>query len=109
MPTYERTDSFKSDYRALPADERAAFLDALHDFIEDLIAMENGTQNDFRAGLRVKPMKGWAGIWEMSWGGDRRATFEYGMPPVMDDDDDDPSGRHVVWRRIGTHAIFRSP
>ena len=35
-------------------------------------------------------------------GYDRRATFQYG--------DEVHTGQpHVIWRRVGTHAIFRRP
>jgi hypothetical protein len=33
---------------------------------------------------------------------DGRATFQYG-PEIA------PGEPHVIWRRIGTHAIFREP
>jgi hypothetical protein len=47
-------------------------------------------------------MQGHPGIWEMSWAPDGRATFEYG--------DEVHSGEaHIIWRRVGTHAIFRRP
>jgi hypothetical protein len=41
-------------------------------------------------------------VWEMTWAPDGRATFAYG-PEVL-------AGQlHIVWRRIGTHDIFRRP
>lgn len=46
--------------------------------------------------------KGHRGVWEISWAYDGRATFEYG-PEV------EPGNAHIVWRRIGTHAILRRP
>lgn len=47
-------------------------------------------------------MQGHPGVWEMSWAPDGRATFEYG--------DEVRAGKaHIVWRRVGTHAIFRRP
>lgn len=53
-------------------------------------------------GLRVKGIKGAAGIFEMTWADGGRATFEY-ADPVREGD------ARVVWRRIGTHAIFDEP
>jgi len=43
------------------------------------------------------------GVWELTWRWpEGRATFQYG-PPVVE-------GRvHIIWRRIGTHAILRNP
>jgi hypothetical protein len=35
-------------------------------------------------------------------GGDGRATFEYG-------DEIQPGEAHIIWRRIGTHSVFRQP
>ena len=38
----------------------------------------------------------------MTWAADGRATFEYG--------DEVAEGEpHVLWRRVGTHAIFDQP
>jgi len=38
----------------------------------------------------------------MTWDNDGRATFSYGEERV-------PGEPHVIWRRIGTHAIFTPP
>lgn len=56
----------------------------------------------FRPGLRVKRVMGTASVWEMTWAPDGRATFEYG-------DEQRPGETHVLWRRVGTHDIFRNP
>lgn len=56
----------------------------------------------FRAGLRVKRVQATDEVWELSWAPDGRATWQYG-PQVR------AGEPHVVWRRIGTHAIFRNP
>jgi hypothetical protein len=67
-------------------------------FAEDL---DNG--GNFRASLRVKPVKGHAGLWEMTWeGNDGRATFAYGAEKVS-------GKRHVIWERVGGHEIFQEP
>jgi hypothetical protein len=39
----------------------------------------------FRPGLRVKGVRGAAGIFEMTWADDGRATFEYGDAIVAND------------------------
>jgi hypothetical protein len=54
----------------------------------------------FRKGLRVKGVQGASGIFEMTWTNDGRATFEYGEPVRGDDP-------HIVWRRVGTHAVLK--
>ncbi len=56
----------------------------------------------FRRGLRVKDVQGAAGIFEMTWAPDGRATFQSG-------EERRPGGRHVIWRRIGTHDVFVQP
>jgi len=39
---------------------------------------------------------------EMTWDNDGRATFSYGEERIA-------GQAHVIWRRIGTHAIFTPP
>ena len=64
--------------------------------------------NDLRAGqsfrpsLRIKGVQGYPGIFEMTWAPDGQATFQYGAPVQ-------PGETHIVWRRIGTHAILNNP
>jgi hypothetical protein len=77
--------------------QQAAFLAAVNEFVLDLRGHKG-----FRKGLRVKGVKGAAGIYEMTWADDGRATFEYGEP-VQE------GQAHIVWRRIGSHAIFAEP
>lgn len=55
-----------------------------------------------RQGLRVKRVRTHPGVWEMTWADDGRATFSYGEPIR-------PGEPHIVWRRVGTHAILDEP
>jgi hypothetical protein len=88
---------FRADFLRLSRAQQAAFLAAVAHFVEDLRA---GGQ--FRKSLRVKGVQGVPGVFEMTWAPDGRATSEYG--------DEVKSGDpHVVWRRVGTHDIFRQP
>ena len=96
LPTYDRTDSFKRDYAALTPDQKRAAHRALEHFKQDL---ESGL---FRKGLRVKGVGGAKGVFEMTWADDGRATFQYGDEII----EGEP---HVIWRRIGTHAILSKP
>ncbi len=96
MSTYAWLARFASDFGALSPDQQAAFLIAVTQFVEDL-QRERGFK-----GLRVKGVKGAAGIFEMTWADDGRATFEF-WEPVRE------GQAHIVWRRIGTHAIFTEP
>ena len=96
MPTYEKTDTFKRDWRGLSPAEKKAFFAALKLFIANLKA------GRFREGLRVKKVEGAKGIFEMTWADDGRATFQFGRAVKKGE-------KHVIWRRIGTHVVFREP
>ena len=91
MPTFVQTDRFPRDFSSLSAAQKAAFRVAAAKFVADL------QSGGFSPGLRVKGVEGAAGIFEMTWADDGRATFEYGSP-IREGD------THVVWRRIGRTA-----
>jgi hypothetical protein len=97
MPTYARAPRFDKDFAGLTHDEQAAFRPAVAKFVED---MARG--GPFRKGLRVKGVQGSPGIFEMTWGDHGRATFQYGPNQL-------PGEARVIWRRVGTHAIFSNP
>ncbi len=88
---------FAADFDELNADQQGAFLGAVAEFVEDLRA---GGRS--RKGLRVKGIRGAAGIFEMTWAPEGRATFQYGEPVVA-------GQAHVIWRRVGTHAVLHRP
>ena len=81
----------------MSASQQAVFLAAVAQFVDDL-----SRGRGFRKGLRVKGVKGAAGIFEVTWAGDGRATFEHGESVL----EGEP---HIIWRRVGTHAIFSEP
>ncbi len=97
MPTFAWLARFATDFDALSPAEQTAFLAAVAEFVDDL---RRGA--GFRKGLRVKGVQGATGIYEMTWAGDGRATFEYGQAIVA-------GQPHIVWRRVGTHRIFGRP
>lgn len=97
MPTFRWLPRFTADLDRLSPAQRAAFLAAVVQFVEDLKA-----GRPFRNGLRVKGVKGTAGVFEMTWAPNGRATFRYGKSVRPDEP-------HIVWRRVGTHAILREP
>ncbi|MFI6523074.1 hypothetical protein, partial [Streptomyces uncialis] len=70
-------------------------------FVEDLRA-----GGRFRAGLRVKRVQRATGVYELTWsmgtGCPGRATWAYGTPVR-------PGEPHIIWRRIGGHAILTGP
>ena len=95
MPTFAWLARFSADFDRLTPAQQAAFLAAVAQFVEDL--REGG---QFRKGLRVKGVRGASGVFEMTWADDGRATFQYG-DAVLE------GVPHVIWRRVGTHDIFR--
>lgn len=97
MPTYFQIDRFQKDWLLLDEEDKAQFRAAVKQFIEDL---EAGGQ--FRKGLRIKGVQGAKGVYELTWAPDGRATWEYG-------EEVHPGVPHIVWRRIGTHDIFKTP
>jgi hypothetical protein len=96
VPTHAETDRFRRDSKDLTRAEREAFRKAVAKFLEDL------PSGRFRKGLRIKRVQGTSGIFEMTWAADGRATFQYGEEII----EGEP---HVVWRRVGTHAILSAP
>ncbi len=97
MPTFETPEQFIAEYLRMPPAMRRAFLAARSQFVEDLKANRQP-----RPSLRVKRVAAHPGIWEMTWAPDGRATFEYGDEVI-------PGQPHIIWRRIGSHEIFRRP
>jgi hypothetical protein len=96
VPTHRELPRFLREWGRLGDDQREAFLAALALFVTGL------RTNAFHPRLRIKRVQGHPDIWEMSWAPDGRATFQYGEGPV-------PGEPHIIWRRIGTHEIFREP
>ena len=94
MPTYAWLARFRADFQRLTPTQQAAFLVAVEQFVEDL-----RRDRTFRKGLRIQAA---TGIFEMTWAPNGRATFEYG--------DEVTKGQpHVIWRRVGTHDVFKRP
>ncbi len=99
MPTFETLPRFERDWKNLTAQQQATFRKVVTEaFVPDLTARDR----PFRPGLRVKGVAAHPNVFEMTWDNDGRATFSYGEERV-------PGQAHVIWRRIGTHAIFTPP
>ena len=92
MPSHARTRQFDRDWTRLRSSDRDRYRIAFRKSDADLSA------GRFRPGLRVKGVQGAPGVFEMSWAPNGRATFEYGSSQG--------AGTHVIWRRIGTHAVL---
>ena len=99
MPTHDETSAFLRDYESLPPEQQDRFDSKREEFIADLVAMEKGTRNAFRPGLRVKAVRGASGLFEMTWAPDGRAIFSMGRPVIK-------GKRHIVWHRVGDHSIL---
>jgi hypothetical protein len=97
MPTHEELPLFLREWKKLSQEEQVLFLAAVEEMVEDLRA-----HAAFRPSLRVKGVQGHAGIFEMTWAPDGRATFHYGS--VVQ-----PHEAHIVWRRVGGHDILKQP
>jgi hypothetical protein len=97
VPTFERLPRFDADWNKLTKEQQDDFKVAVAKFVDDL---QRG--HGFRAGLRVKLVRGTGGIWEMTWAKDGRATWQYGQELKAGE-------AHVIWRRIGSHEIFGGP
>lgn len=96
-PTYDADGRFLRDLRALSEPQRKAFMSAVATLVADL-----KSDRRLRPGLRVKRVQGSDHVWEMTWAPDGRATWEYG-------DEVREGEPHIIWRRVGSHDIFRSP
>jgi len=97
-PTYERSARFARDMRKLSSEQRRAFLAAR----DELVAGLRTQPPQFAPRLRIKRVQGSEDVWEMTWAADGRATFRYGRQVL-------PAEPHIVWLRIGTHAILDDP
>jgi hypothetical protein len=99
MSTFETLPRFERDWKSLTSRQQAMFRKVVQEaFVPDLMAPDR----PFRPGLRVKGVAAHPRIFEMTWDSDGRATFSYGPERA-------PGQPHVIWRRIGTHAIFTPP
>ncbi|MFI8932381.1 hypothetical protein ACIG3E_32555 [Streptomyces sp. NPDC053474] len=98
MPTYETSHRFTADHDRLTPEQRHRFRQAVTFFVDDL-----RSDGPFRSGLRIKGVRRAPGVFELTWDGNGgRATWAYG-PQIV------PGEQHIVWRRIGTHAILTAP
>ena len=101
---FDWTTAFAGDWHRLPEAIGPCFVPSSPPTsIQPANACRTDPRGPFPKKLRVKPVVGARGIWEMTWsfaGPDGRATFEWV------EIDGEPA---VRWRRIGGHAILGSP
>lgn len=98
-PTFEFPRSFDREFRKLSPKDQKAFRDAVAVLVEGLQATG---QSELPPRLRVKGVQGRRGVFEMTFAPDGRATFAYG-------EEVKPGEAHIIWRRVGTHDIFKQP
>ena len=100
---FERALRFRAEFVGLSDREKSLFLAAGREINQTYDRDPTGWPPSWPARLRIKPVSGAAGVWEMTWsfaGPAGRATFQIvsveGEPAIR-------------WRRIGGHEIFREP
>jgi hypothetical protein len=62
MPTHDEELRFRNEYKRLSAQQRALFDSAMRQMVKDLKA-----KRPFNPNLRVKPVQGYKGVFEMTW------------------------------------------
>jgi hypothetical protein len=93
------TDSWYADWDALNSeDEWHQFLVAFNRFCAGL---ERGR---FPRELNVRKIVGSSGIYQLTWGEDRYATFAYDQSDL-----DEQGNPRIVWRRIGASTVLEEP
>lgn len=100
---HAEADSFWVDWSRLNSNQRELFKDAVRALNEAFAQRGLRAFPEWPRKLRVRPMTGRQGIWELTWsfaGPDGRATFE------IVDFDGEPG---IRWRRIGRHDIYSRP
>ena len=102
---YETSQAFEADLRKLTVEERRLFRDVvLTAFGPGCDAHVGAPGARWPTRLRVKPLRGAPGVFEMTWsvaGPDGRATWDRHRLASGD-----PC---IRWRRIGGNAIFGQP
>lgn len=101
---FQTTSAFDRDFKHLPAEHqqqfRAVASGAFHAAAERAAA---GGDRPWPNCLRVKPVEGTRGIWEMTWSKsnpDGRATWQWVKFDGLS---------AILWRRVGDHAVLKTP
>jgi len=100
VPTHEELPRFLRDWERLGAEQRRAFLSA--HVCSSLVWLVSRSCRSYGSSAFRERVQGEPGVWEMTWAADGRATFSYGAEVVA-------GQPHVIWRRVGTHDVFRRP
>ena len=101
---YRVLDSFRNDFRRLPAEHQRLFQQMLPEYF--LPAIDSGAFSGsppWPERLRIHKLNN-TEIYSLTWNfasPDGRATFHL--------EKDDASDPVLAWRRIGDHSIYRTP
>ncbi|MEV4420378.1 hypothetical protein AB0L40_10455 [Patulibacter sp. NPDC049589] len=101
--TFQTTPAFDRDDKRLSKQHQATFRRLIPRFNAAAERAAAGEPSPWPNGMRVKPVKGAEGVWELPWSmdyPDGRATWEWATI-------DGTQG--IRWQRIGDHDVFASP
>lgn len=98
MPTWSFQPRFQRDMAKLDRSARAKFQQVVRE--QFVPGLRSGSFPEVLVVKRVQATR--EKVWEMRWAPDGRATFQYGDERI-------PGEPHVIWRRVGTHDVFRNP
>jgi hypothetical protein len=105
---WETTQRAHNDYKRLKDSEKKLFRVAVDEFNAACDRyIDTKGQSGGPAKLRVKPIEGARGVYEMTWsfsGPDGRATWEWTTTEVNGE-----RAPAVRWRRIRDHSVFKEP
>jgi hypothetical protein len=97
---FQTTPAFDRDFKRLPQQHQTKFRELIAAFNTAAERAAGGESQPWPRGMRVKPIKSAAGVWELTWSmndPDGRATWEWA------DVDGEPA---IRWRRIGDHSVL---
>lgn len=100
---FQTTPAFDRDYKRLDKQHQDKFRKLIPRFNDAAERAASGQTAPWPNGMRIKPVKGAEGIWELTWSKDHpdgRATWEW---TAIDDQ------QAIRWRRIGDHSVFDAP
>ncbi|WP_217641769.1 hypothetical protein [Actinopolyspora alba] len=99
MAEVKRTSRFEKDFKKLTREQRRTFQHVLDTKFLPALAQ---SPPSFPPSLRVKRVHGTNRVFEMTWDGDGRMTWQYELEQA-------PGMTTVILRRVGTHDIFGAP
>ena len=97
MPTFQVTRRSERDRKQFAPDSRARFQRVVTGQFAPGLA-----RSVFRAGSRINGAQAAPDMSEMTWAQDGRATFSHRPEQQAGEP-------HLIWRRLGTHDIYREP